>query len=121
MLTGKSETYRSGTQMPTYDFYDTETDEYFEKMMSISAKEKFLSDNPHIHQVPSAPSIVSQAGRDNYSRTPSGFKDVLSKIADAFPDSPVGEKHHRKSIKEVRTERVVKEHVKRITDKIGNK
>jgi hypothetical protein len=50
-----------------------------------------------------------------YSKTPSGFKEVLSKVAEAHPGSNVAERHHRKSIKEARTSEVVKKHVDRIT------
>ena len=34
--------------MPTYDFYNTETEEVFERFMTIGAKEDYLKENPHI-------------------------------------------------------------------------
>ena len=37
--------------MPTYDFKNEETGETFEKIMSISAKEEYLKENPHIKQI----------------------------------------------------------------------
>jgi hypothetical protein len=101
--------------MPTYEFLNTETDEQFERFMSIKHREQFLLENPHIHSLISAPAIVSYAGGDLYSKTPSGFKEVLSKVAEAHPGSNVAEKYHRKSIKEARTSEVVKKHVDRIT------
>ena len=36
--------------MPFYTFLNTKTDEVFEDMMSIAAKEQYLVENPHIVQ-----------------------------------------------------------------------
>jgi hypothetical protein len=44
--------------MPTYEFLNTETDEQFERFMSIKHREQFLLENPHIHSLISAPAIV---------------------------------------------------------------
>ena len=44
--------------MPTYLFLNTETNEQFEQFMTISERDKFVSDNPKIEQlVNGAPSI----------------------------------------------------------------
>ena len=45
--------------MPTYEFLNTETGEEFERLMSISAREEYLKENPNITPIISAPSIVS--------------------------------------------------------------
>jgi hypothetical protein len=42
----------------------------------------------------------------------------LQKVGEKYPTSPVGEKHHRKSIKEAKTARVVKSHVDKITKRV---
>lgn len=102
--------------MPTYEFYNTETDEYFELLMRISEKEKYLSDNPHIQSIISAPNIVGSVSTTG--KVPDGFKDVLSKVAEKHPDSNVGKRYGRKSIKEVRTQQVVEKHVNKITKKL---
>ena len=34
--------------MPTYTFYDKDTDEQFDEFMSWSEREKYLKDNPNI-------------------------------------------------------------------------
>lgn len=64
--------------MPTYLFLNTETNEQFEQFMTISERDKFVSDNPKIEQlVNGAPSI----GYSYNSRKPdSGFRDVLKEI-----------------------------------------
>ena len=46
--------------MPTYDFLNTETNEVEEHFMTISQKEQFLNDNPHMKQhYTKVPGIVS--------------------------------------------------------------
>jgi len=37
--------------MPLYEFRDTKTDETFEKFLSLSDRETFLNENPHIKQI----------------------------------------------------------------------
>jgi hypothetical protein len=46
---------------------------------------------------------------------PDGFKEVLSKVAEAHPTSDVANKHGKKSIKQVKNDQIVKKHVKKIT------
>lgn len=99
--------------MPTYNFLDTETGEEFESFMSISARETFLKENPHIQSVVTAPAIVSGVSTSN--KVPDGFKEVLSKVAEAHPTSEVGQRYGRKSIKEVKTREIVKKHVQKLT------
>jgi len=99
--------------MPTYVFHDTEYNDEFEMVMKIAEREEFLRENPHIQPVITAPNIVS--GVSSSQRIPSGFNDVLSKVAEAHPNSTVGKRHKRKSIKEVRTDRIVKKYVDRVT------
>ena len=101
--------------MPTYEFIDTKTNEQFEMFMSIAQREEFLKENTHIKTVLSAPSIVSHSGGDLYSKTPSGFKEVLSKVAEAHPNSVVAERYGKRSIKDVRTQRVVENHIKKVS------
>jgi hypothetical protein len=96
--------------MPTYKFLNTETNEEFDDFISISRKEELIRLNPHIQQIIEAPAIVS---RSSTNKVPDGFKDVLSKVADAHPESPLGERHRRKTIKEVRTKDIVDKHYKK--------
>jgi hypothetical protein len=101
--------------MPTYNFINTETGEEFESFMRISEREEYLKTNPHIQPVMTAPAIVSGVSSSTQNRVPSGFKEVLSKVAEAHRGSEFANKHLPKSIKEVKTEQVVKKHVERIT------
>lgn len=67
--------------MPTYSFRNTQTGEEFDDFMSISAKEKYIEENPHIQQILTQVNIVDPAGI-GVSRPPSDFsKHVLGKVA----------------------------------------
>ena len=99
--------------MPTYDFENTETGEVFEKMMTISSREQYLKDNPHIRQLVSGINIVSGVSGKSF-RQDSGWKDNLSRIAEAHPQSNLAKQTLRRSTKQVKTEEVLKKHRKRM-------
>lgn len=99
--------------MPTYVFRNKETGEQFESFMGISAKEKYIEENPNIEQIITEVNIVS--GVNSGAKVPSGFNDVLSKISDAHPQSPLAQKHKTKTIKEAKTRDIIKKHVAKMT------
>ena len=72
--------------MPLYEFRNTETNEVFEKSMTVSDREIYLQENPHIKQIhTSGINAVSDAGTKN--RVPDGFRDVLRNIKKHHPRS----------------------------------
>lgn len=91
--------------MPIYTFRDTETDEIFEVMMSFKDLDEYRKVHPHHEKIIDAPNIVS--GVSITGKMDDGFKDVLSRVAEAHPDSTLAETHSRKSIKQVRTQRAL--------------
>jgi hypothetical protein len=108
--------------MPTYDFINTDTDEVIEdQFMSITAKEDYLKDNPHMKQhYTKVPGIVSgtiSAGNvDNH-----GFKEVLQKVGESHPGSEVSKEHTRRTGKEIKTREVIEKHAKIQSDNIIRK
>jgi hypothetical protein len=101
--------------MPTYSFLNNETGEVFDSFMKISERDDYLKTNPNFSPVMTAPNIVSGVSTSTQHRVSDGFKAVLSKVAEAHPTSQVGQRYGRKSIKEVKTEQIVKKHVEKIT------
>jgi hypothetical protein len=96
--------------MPIYEFEDTNTGERLEKFLSFSGKDDFLKENPHIEQrIFTAPADVGGVG--DRVKPDSGMNEVFSRIGAANPDSPMGERYHRKTTKEVKTRAVVKKHL----------
>lgn len=94
--------------MPLYTYRDKNTGDVFEVLMSYKDIEKYNEAHPHLEKLMDAPNIVSGVSITN--KVAGGFKDVLSRISDAHPSSPLADNHGRKSIKQVQTERVVKKH-----------
>ena len=97
--------------MPTYDFLNTETGEVEEVIMTISGKEQYLKDNPHMKQHYSkVPGIVRSSGTTNVDNH--GFKEVLQKVGEAHPGSEVQKQHIRRTGKEIKTREIIKKHAK---------
>lgn len=92
--------------MPTYTFIDKQTNEIFDVIMSMKDYDDYQKENPsHERYFDEVPGIVSGTG----VKTDDGFKEVLSRISEAHPNSPLADQHMKKSIKQVKTERAVKE------------
>ena len=91
--------------MPTYNFIDTETDEEFEVIMKIAEREEFLKENPQVQPIISAPALISGSG--SYQKVPEGFKEVLSKVGEAHPDSKVGREYGNKTNAQVKARDIV--------------
>jgi len=98
--------------MPTYRFYNSKTKTEFEDYMTISDMEKFTKKKHIKLLVLTQMNIVSSVGSVD-SKTDSGFKEVLSKAAEAHPNSPLAERYGRKSVKQTQVDRVRKKHMNR--------
>ena len=98
--------------MPIYTFENTKTKKVYDEMMSISEKEKFLKKNKHIKQRLTAINIVGGVQGMSY-KTDGGWKENMSRIAEAHPTSPFAERYGRKSTKQAKTEQVIAKHRKR--------
>jgi hypothetical protein len=93
--------------MPLYLFYDETADEYFEELMSNSSRLEFLEENPHIKSIIQAPAIVSGVSGVSH-KNDSGFNDLMSRIANANPHSPLADQHGDRGIRATKTRQVVK-------------
>lgn len=72
--------------MPTYEFRNKETGEVTEKFMSMSAREQYLLDNPHLEPtMTQAPSVNGDPLSGNQHRR--AFKEVLNKVHSRSPGS----------------------------------
>ena len=98
--------------MPIYTFENTKTGKVYDDMMSIAEKETFLKKNKHIKQRLTSLNISSGVMGVNM-KNDGGWKDNLSRIADAHPNSPLAKQHKKRSIKEVKTQQVVAKHRRR--------
>ena len=99
--------------MPIYTFENIKTGKVYDDMMSIAEKETFLKKNKHIKQRLTSLNISSGVRGMGGMKNDGGWKDNLSRIADAHPTSELAKQHRRRSIKEVKTQQVVEKHRRR--------
>lgn len=91
--------------MPLYTFVNIETKQVEERIVKLDDYDKFLQDNPQYIRMPEAASIVSSSG--DRVKTDDGFKEVLSKIAEKHPYTPLGERYGPKDSKTVANRKVL--------------
>ena len=94
--------------MPTYRFRRKNGKE-FEKVMMISEMEEYRKKYPKLELcIPSTLNIIS--GRSMSGNKDGGFNEVLHKVSEAHPNSPLADNTLRKSNKQVKTQALVKKH-----------
>tara|TARA_Y100000361_G_C11139758_1_gene334308 strand:+ start:225 stop:539 length:315 start_codon:yes stop_codon:yes gene_type:complete len=85
--------------MPLYTFRNINTGEQFDEMMSMSAREQYLKDNPNITQEIVKLNMVSGVGG---IKNDAGWKENLSRIAEAHPNSTLADQVGGRSSKTVK-------------------
>ena len=93
--------------MPTYTFKDTNTNEYFEEIMSYDEKVRFLEECPWITSVLNGINIVAGVGLDSRIKNDDGWNETLQKIGEAHPQSDLASRYVKKTAKEAKTENAV--------------
>jgi len=91
--------------MPTYDFEDTRTGEKFTEVMSMSDREKYLTDNPHIRQLITRMNMIAGMPKND-----DGWKENLSRIAEAHPTSTLADRVGGRTSKSAKTAAVLEKH-----------
>ena len=78
--------------MPTYTFFNKESGIEYDETMPMSEYDKYMENNPNIERVFQPVAL----GGDNMMgigpKTDSGFNDILGRIADNNPVSPMADK-----------------------------
>ena len=99
--------------MPTYRFKDHNTNKIWEDLMTIAEMEKFKKKR-HIELLPPTQmNIVSSTGQMD-SKVDSGWKETLSKISEAHPNSALADRYGSKTVAETQVDRLRKKHKNRI-------
>ncbi len=101
--------------MPIYTFKNKKTGKEFDEMMSIAEMEEYLDKNKHITQVLKGLNIVR--GVESIKQD-SGWKDNLSRIAEAHQQSALAERYGKKDIKKLKTQQALSKNKSRLR---GNK
>jgi hypothetical protein len=92
--------------MPIYEFYNPETEEQWETKMSYEEMKQFVADNPQLHQIFQM-NFAHASGSDGGGKVPDHFKEVMSRVAEQNPNTPVAEKYGSKSIRDVKTREAI--------------
>ena len=103
--------------MPTYSFHNTKTGEEFDKFMSWKDRDQYLEDNPDLKPVITSAALIGGTG--DRTKPPAGFNDVLSRVAENYPYSPLAETHGKKDSKSVANRNIVKKARKKLGGKIS--
>ena len=91
--------------MPVYEFYNTETQEQWDEIMSYSDMKQYLADNPHINPVFSINIVGGQGDR---VKVDGGMNDLLGRISRANPGSPLAERYGDKGVRATKSREAVK-------------
>ena len=102
--------------MPIYTFRNKKTGKEFDDMMTIAEMEEYLSKNKHITQVLKGLNIISGVSGVSF-KNDGGWKDNLSRIAEAHPNSPLAERYGKKTTKEIKTKQALEKNRRRLRGK----
>ena len=106
--------------MPQYTFFNKRTRKEFTDFMSISEKEEYLEKNHHISQVIVPINIVAGVSGLTH-KNDQGWKENMSRIAEAHPTSPLADRYGKKSIKQIKTQQALKKNKQRIASRSRGK
>lgn len=73
--------------MPNYTFRNNETDEVFDITMSISERDQYVQNNPHLTQLITGAPSIGDPHRLGRKKPDEGFRDVLRNIKSHHPGS----------------------------------
>lgn len=101
--------------MPTYEFVNKKTGKLEEHIISISAYDQFKADNPHLERYYSEAPLYSYSGTGDMAgkKTDNTWKEVVHKIAEQNPRSPLADRVLSRSAKRVKTDQVLEKHRKK--------
>ena len=98
--------------MPTYEFLNKKTKNIEEYTMSISVYDEFKIKNTHLERYHSSAPLFSYSGTGDTGgkKTDNTWKEVMHKIAEQNPRSPLADKVLKKTSKRIKTDQVLKKH-----------
>jgi hypothetical protein len=96
--------------MAKYTFLNTLSNDVEEHIVRISDYDSFMKDNPHLQRYFDSSDVLNIVGGVGGIKTDSGFKEVLSKVAEAHPNSQLANKTVSRTAAQVKTEQIKKKH-----------
>jgi len=72
--------------MPMYEFINTETEEVFEKMLSLAEYDNYMKENPNVKRYYSQAPAMSYSGtQSKLTKAGDGWKEVQDRIKSGMP------------------------------------
>ena len=98
-----------------YSFKNIKTGKIVRHELKISEYDEFKKNHPELERYhESAPSLSYLGTGDlDGKKTDNTWKEVLQKVAEQNPRSPLADKVRRKSIKEIKTNQILEKHIKK--------
>jgi len=93
--------------MPRYSFKDTETGETWDEICSWDDRVAFLEANPHIISIITGTPAIVGGRYTSGVKNDDGWKENLSRIAEAHPGSALASNYGPKDPKTVKTRQAV--------------
>jgi hypothetical protein len=83
--------------------------------MRISEYDQFKADNPHLERYFEGAAAFSYSGPGDFDgkKSNAGWKEMLSRIAEQNPRSPLAERYGRRDSKTIRTTEAIDRQLKR--------
>ena len=97
-----------------YTFKNKKTGKIVTHDIKISEYDEFKKNNPHLERYLESPPAVAYNGKTFTSGTDNTWKEVLSKIGQQNPASPLAEQYYRRSNKEVKSKNIVDKHKEKV-------
>ena len=102
--------------MPNYTFENKRTKKQHDKWLSMSELDTYLEKNKNLRQVITSINIVAGVGGITH-KVDGGWKDNLSRIAEAHPQSTLADRYGKKSIKQIKTQQALAKNKQRIASR----
>jgi hypothetical protein len=109
--------------MATYTFVNTTTGEVEEHVMRMTEYDNFKESNPHLERYFESAAAISYNGRGDLSggKTDNTWKEVLTKIAEQNPRSPLADRVLKKDQRRIATDQIIQKHAKKQAEALTKK
>lgn len=101
--------------MATYTFVNTNTGEVEDHVMRMSEYDAFKEANPHLERFFDSAAPISYSGHGDMAgrKTDNTWKEVMQKIAEQNPRSPLADRVLRKDQRRIAVDQVIEKHAKK--------
>lgn len=98
--------------MPIYSFENIKTGKEYTEHLTMKELDVYLKKNKNVRQIFTTLNIVGGVSGLTH-KNDQGWKENMSRIAEAHPTSPLGQRYGKKTIKQSKTEQVIAKHRKK--------